>query len=141
MSVGLLLITHNEIGAALLTTVTRMLGSCPLRARALAVTDEADRDALSATAEGLVTELDEGDGVLVLTDIFGSSPANIAGSLQVRPQVLALAGVNLPMLVRVFNYPGLPLEALADKALSAGQAGVMTCRRPGSPVNPEVGRS
>jgi PTS system ascorbate-specific IIA component len=141
MSVGLLLITHNEIGAALLATVTRMLGSCPLRARALEVTDEADRDALSATAAGLVTELDEGDGVLVLTDIFGSSPANIAGSLQGHPPVLALAGVTLPMLVRVFNYPGLPLDALAEKALSAGQAGVMACRRPGSPVSPEAGGS
>jgi PTS system mannose-specific IIA component len=134
MSVALLLITHDEIGAALLATVTRMLGACPLPALALAVTDEADRGALGSAALDLVAELDQGDGVLVLTDIYGSSPANIASALQDRPKVLAVAGVNLPMLVRVLNYPGLPLVALADKALSGGREGVMACRRPGAEV-------
>jgi mannose PTS system EIIA component len=141
MSVGLLLITHNEIGAALLATVARMLGSCPLSARALAVTDEADRDGLHAAARELAAELDQGDGVLVLTDIFGSSPANIAAALQERPRVLAVAGVNLPMLVRVLNYPLLPLEALVEKALSAGREGVVPCRRPGSAFTTEVDQS
>jgi mannose PTS system EIIA component len=134
MSVALLLITHDDIGAALLATVTRMLGACPLPALVLAVTDEADRDALGSAALDLVAELDQGDGVLVLTDIYGSSPANIASALQDRPKVLAVAGVNLPMLVRVLNYPGLPLAALADKALSGGREGVMACRRPEAEV-------
>ena len=79
--------------------------------------------------------------MLVLTDIYGSSPANIAAALQERPRVLAVAGVNLPMLVRVLNYPVLPLEALAEKALSAGREGVVPCRRPGTAVTAEVDRS
>jgi mannose PTS system EIIA component len=141
MSVGLLLITHNDIGAALLATVVRMLGACPLAAHALAVTDDADRDALRVVAMELATELDQGDGVLVLTDLYGSSPANIAAALQDRPRVLAVAGVNLPMLVRVLNYPDLPLDALADKALGAGREGVVRCKRPAPAAAVETGPS
>jgi mannose PTS system EIIA component len=140
MSVGLLLITHNDIGAALLATVVRMLGICPLPAHALTVTDDADRDALRVAAIDLAAQLDQGDGVLVLTDLYGSSPANIAAALQDRPRVLAVAGVNLPMLVRVLNYPDLPLDALADKALNAGREGVMRCRRSAAAATVETGQ-
>lgn len=128
MSVGLLLITHNGIGAALLAAVTRMLGRCPLQARALAVRDEGDCDQLRSVAMDWVAALDDGDGVLVLTDLFGSTPANIAASLQACSGVRTLSGVNLPMLVRVLNYSDLPLDGLADKAFGGGRDGVMFCR-------------
>ena len=78
MSVGLLLITHGDIGANLLYTATRILGgTCPVAARTLAVTDETQRDALLAEALRLALEVDSGDGVLVLADLYGSTPANI----------------------------------------------------------------
>jgi PTS system mannose-specific IIA component len=130
MSVGLLLITHNGVGTTLLAAVTRMLGRCPLRARALAVRQESDCDRLRMVAMDWVAALDDGDGVLVLTDLFGSTPANIAASLQVRAGVRTLSGVNMPMLVRVLNYPDLPLDALAEKAFGGGRDGVMNCRSP-----------
>jgi len=138
MSVGLLIITHNGIGAALLGAVTRMLGRCPLRAEVLAVQEEGDCDRLRRVAGDLVAALDEGDGVLVLTDLFGSTPANIAASLQARPGVRTLSGINLPMLVRVLNYSDLPLEALAEKAFGGGRDGVMYCRRPDVDAPAEV---
>lgn len=127
MSVGLLLITHNDIGSALLDTAARMLGGCPVRAEALAVTEGADPDLLLRQARRLGARLDTGDGLLVLTDLFGSTPANIAGALTERTGVRVLAGVNLPMLVRVLNYPDLTLAELAKKALSGGRDGVLLC--------------
>jgi mannose PTS system EIIA component len=130
MSVGLLLITHADIGAVLLTAATRMLGGCPVRTGTLAVWQESECERLRAAALEWVAELDAGDGVLVLTDLFGSTPANIATSLQDSAGVRTLSGVNLPMLVRVLNYPDLPLDALTEKALSGGRDGVMACRRP-----------
>jgi PTS system ascorbate-specific IIA component len=130
VSVGLLLITHNGIGTALLGTVTRMLGGCPLQARVLAVHEEGDCDRLCSLALDWALALDAGDGVLVLTDLFGSTPANIAAALQVRNAVRVVSGVNLPMLVRVLNYSGLALDALAEKAVSGGRDGVMCSRRP-----------
>ncbi|MGB5736859.1 MAG: PTS fructose transporter subunit IIA, partial [Thiohalocapsa sp.] len=68
MSVGLLLITHNQIGDELLVTASRMLGSCPLAATAIAVMEQDDPDALRAEARRRVETLDDGAGVLVLTD-------------------------------------------------------------------------
>jgi len=131
MSVGLLLITHNRIGAELLETATRMLGRCPLAALSLPVTVHDDPDLLREEARRCAERLDDGQGVLVLTDLFGSTPANIANALKAREGVQVLAGVNLPMLVRVLNYPELELAALAEKALSGGNDGVMRC--PGGP--------
>lgn len=129
MSVGLLLITHNDIGASLLETATRMLGRCPLRAETLAVTDDDARDLLALEAQRMASDLDSGQGVLVLTDLFGASPANIANALDARGGLCVLSGVNLSMLVRVLNYPDLPLAAIAEKALSGGREGVLTCSR------------
>ena len=129
MSVGLLLITHGDIGANLLFTATRILGgSCPVAARALAVTDETQRDSLMVEALRLAREVNSGDGVLVLADLYGSTPANIACSLQEGPGAIQIiAGLNLPMLVRALNYASLPLAELALKAEAGGRAGVLIC--------------
>ncbi len=127
MSVGLLLITHAGIGGELLAAATRMLGACPLRAKTLAVSNSDDPAQVGAQARALAQGLDAGDGVLVLTDLFGSTPANIATGLCDAGRTRILTGVNLPMLVRVLNYPQLPLEAMADKALSGARDGVLEC--------------
>jgi PTS system ascorbate-specific IIA component len=91
------------------------------------VTDDAERDLLAAQARHMAEALDSGEGVLVLADLFGSSPANIANALTGSGRVHVLTGVNLPMLVRVLNYPRLPLSEIAQKALSGGRDGVLLC--------------
>ena len=132
MSVGVLLITHEGIGSAVLDAATRMLGSCPLRAEALPVALEVDTEVLRADALRRARALDDGDGVLVLTDLYGSTPSNIAASLLGAGAVQVVAGLNLPMLIRVLNYPAEDLPALADKAVSGGNRGILLCRG-GSP--------
>lgn len=127
MSVAVLLVTHNRIGAELLDTATRMLGRCPLPAAALAVNEQDDPEALLRDAAAAVADIDQGDGVLVLTDLFGSTPSNIANALQAKGHARVLTGVNLPMLVRALNYAALDLPALVDKALSGGRDGIMPC--------------
>jgi PTS system ascorbate-specific IIA component len=127
MTVGLLLITHNDIGAALLGAASRMLGECPLQARALAVTEDLEPEQLRSQAREIAEEIDTGEGILVLTDMFGSTPSNIANGLQIDSGRRVLAGVNLSMVVRVLNYPALPLSDLAAKALSGGRDGVLIC--------------
>lgn len=129
MSVGLLLITHNRIGDELLDTARKMLGICPLLTNTLAVTAEDDLDGLRERARAAVRELDQGDGVLVLTDMFGSTPSNIAADLREISTVNVVAGINLPMLVRVLNYPSLSLEQLTNKATSGGYDGILRCRQ------------
>jgi len=134
MSVGLLIITHNQIGEAILENARNMLGYCPLLAHTLAVTAECNPDQLRERARMLAQELDQGDGVLVLTDMFGSTPSNIATSLGQEGRTAVVSGINLPMLVRVLNYPHLSLERITAKALSGGRDGILDCQERTKPL-------
>lgn len=127
MKVGVLIIAHDQLGQVLLDTAAGTLGSLPLAVETLAVSRDVDPDELVNRARDLTRALDKGDGVLVLTDMYGSTPGNIACRLLEQGNVQVIAGVNLPMLFRVFNYPDLDLSALAEKALSGGSAGVLHC--------------
>lgn len=130
MSVALLLLTHGRGGEALLMAARGMLGKLPLEADCLAVTQVADPERSLREAARLCQELDRGQGVLVLTDMYGATPSNIATALLWNPQIRVVAGVNLPMLVRIFNYPDLTLDQLAAKALSGGRDGILLCEPP-----------
>lgn len=129
MSIGLLVVTHDEIGATLMATAIKMFGRSPLSYKALSVSEDCDPDACRQSAQRLVDELDRGDGVLVLTDMYGSTPCNIATAVIEPGRVNVIAGLSLPMLVRVFNYPHLDLERLTHKAVSGGHDGIMLCQR------------
>ena len=76
------------------------------------------------SAVSLLRELDQGDGVLVLTDLFGSTPSNIAHRLHEFANVNIVTGLNLSMLIRIFNYPDLNLADMTEKAFSGGVDGV-----------------
>lgn len=128
MSVGLCLISHNRIGEALLDTATSMLGGRPLPVAVIPVTSVCDPEKVLAQASAAVKDMDQGEGVIVLTDMYGSTPSNIATALKrENERVVVIAGANLPMLVRLMNYPGLDLGQLAEKALSGGQEGIFLC--------------
>ena len=128
MNVGLLLITHAQLGEDLVGVASAMFGGFPLPVRCIAVERGDDPDAVVARAEALIPELDSGAGVLVLTDMFGSTPSNIASRLCSGGRVMMLTGVNLPMLIRVCNYAELDLATLVDKALSGGRDGIFRAR-------------
>ena len=130
MSVGVLIVTHEGVGEALMETAVGMLGFCPLAAAVLPVSRDCDPDLLDERARALCERLDEGHGILVLTDIYGSTPANVACRLRRRGRVEVIAGVNLPMMVRVFNYATLTLPELVEKALGGGREGIMVCEPP-----------
>ena len=86
-------------------------------------------------ARKLVKELDDGDGVLILSDMYGGSPANIAGKLVIPGKVEGVAGVNLPMLIRVLTYRDKPLQMIVTKAVSGGCDGVVRIPAPALVVN------
>ncbi len=127
MPVGLLIVTHSSIGNAVVETAATMLNACPVQFDVLAVSQDYGPDEQRAMANAMADRLDQGDGLLVLTDMYGSTPSNIACSLHARGNVRIIAGLNLPMLVRVLNYPLLSLDELADRALSGGRDGIFLC--------------
>ncbi|MEJ2450515.1 MAG: PTS fructose transporter subunit IIA [Gammaproteobacteria bacterium] len=124
MSVALLLVTHGDIGRSMQDAAVTIIGSSPQRTQFIAVTADGQPEPLINQAIEELAQLDSGDGVLVLTDMYGSTPSNIACALQHR-NVEVVAGLNLPMLMRIMNYPNLPLHRLTDKAVSGGKEGVM----------------
>lgn len=124
MSIGILLITHPGVGTALLATATRLLEACPLRAHCLDVPLGADTEQILTQAREALDELDDGHGVLVLTDAFGATPSNIACQLSESGHASVVSGLNLPMLIRVFNYSSEDLDALVQKAAEGGMRGI-----------------
>lgn len=125
MSVGLLLITHVGIASNLLTTAKNMLGICPLSTRVLEVPLDTSPDDIISQAKTHINTLEQGNGVLLLSDLYGSTPSNIASQLVVNSKFKMVTGLNLPMLVRILNYPQLDLETMTLKAISGGKDGII----------------
>jgi PTS system ascorbate-specific IIA component len=123
--VGILIVAHGAFGEALIHCASHVLGKRPLHVRQVGITVHDDPDAILPQAQELVRQLDEGDGVLVLTDMLGATPSNIAARLADPGRVEVVAGVNLPMLVRALTYRAQPLAAVVGKATSGGREGVL----------------
>lgn len=126
MSVGILILTHEGAATAYAPLVQRLLGRLPLRLEAFELPFDADPDATLPQASAAMRRVEDGDGVLILTDLYGASPSNLAARLtQLGTPARRVAGLNLPMLLRVCNYPELPLDELALTAVNGGKTGVV----------------
>ena len=123
--IGILLVSHGAFGEALIHCASHVLGKRPLYLRQLGVTIHDDPDAILPVAEDLIRFLDQGSGVLVLTDIYGATPSNIASRILKPGKVEGIAGVNLPMLIRALTYREEPLESVLAKAFEGASEGVL----------------
>jgi mannose PTS system EIIA component len=123
--IGVLVISHGTIGEALLSSAEQILGAKQARTAALGVSRNDDPDAVLERARALAARLDEGAGVLVLTDMFGATPCNVAARLLADGRIEGVAGVSLPMLVRVLSNRNGSLPAAVQRALSGGAEGVV----------------
>ena len=126
MSVGILLITHEGIGNALVAVATRLLRKLPLETAAFEVPFDGDVDALLPQASAALRKVDGGHGVLVLTDLYGATPSNIAARLaRLGTPVRRVSALSLPMLLRVMNYADLALDELPAVAAAGARNGVI----------------
>jgi PTS system ascorbate-specific IIA component len=123
--VGILIIAHGTLGESLIHCATHVLGGRPPNLMQIGVTVHDDPQQLLPQAIKITRQLDHGDGVLVLSDLYGASPSNLACHLLIPGRVEGVAGVNLPMLVRALTYRKEPLKVVVGKALSGGVEGVM----------------
>ncbi|WP_285319539.1 PTS sugar transporter subunit IIA [Stenotrophomonas maltophilia group sp. Smal35] len=126
MTCGILLVTHPGVGTALLDVATRLLRQLPLKTEAFEVPFDADLDALLPRASAALRRVDGGDGVLILTDLYGASPANLAGQLaRLGTPVRRVSALSLPMLLRVMNYPEQGLDQLPATAAAGTRNGAI----------------
>ena len=127
MAVGILLITHEGIGNALVAVATRLLRVLPLQTEAFEVPFEGDVDALLPQASAALRRVDGGHGVLVLTDLYGATPSNLAARLaRLGTPVRRVSALSLPMLLRVMNYADLALDELPAVAAAGARNGAIT---------------
>jgi mannose PTS system EIIA component len=123
--IGILIIAHGSLGKSLMHCATHVMGGKPAQLNYLAVSTDDDPSRLLPKAQKLVRELNAGEGVLILSDIYGATPCNLVTKLVNQEGVAGVAGVNLPMLVRVLNYRQEALEVCVEKAISGGREGVV----------------
>lgn len=123
--VGILIITHGALGESLIHSASHVMGGRPAQLAQIGVGLHDDPQAMLPQAEKVLSSLDDGAGVLVLSDVYGATPCNIACKLLIPGRVEGVAGVNLPMLVRALTYRNEPLKTVVAKATSGGIEGVM----------------
>ena len=129
MTIGILMITHPGVGSALLHTVTRIMGVCPITTKCLEIPAGAQLEPLISQATEHLLTLDTGSGVLVFVDLYGATPSNIAAHLAASERVAIVSGLNLAMLLRTYNYPHEDLDTLCVKAAQAGIRGITSATR------------
>ena len=126
MACGILLITHPGVGSSLLAVATTLLRNLPLQADAFEVPFDADLEQLLPAASAALRRVDSGEGVLVLTDLYGASPSNLAAKVaRLGTPVRRVAALSLPMLLRVMNYADLELSELPAVAAAGSRNGVI----------------
>ena len=127
--IGILLITHGTFGESLIQNVCHVLNKRPPLINQLGIAAQDDPQEILPVAQRLLEELDDGEGVLVMTDILGATPSNIALKLLEPGRIEGVAGVSLPMLLRALTYRKNDLETLMQKAISGGRDGVINMHR------------
>jgi len=127
--IGILIVTHGEIGTSMLSSASQILSGTQQQVATLSVWRHDDPDDLVLRARELLEQIDAGEGVLVLTDIFGATPGNVVSRLLQDGRVEGVSGVSLPMLLRVLTSRdgSLPtsMQTAVQRALSGGAEGVV----------------
>ena len=126
MSVGVLLITHPGIGSSIKMVAERIFGKLPLDVAVLEVGFEGTAESWLPAASAQMRKVDAGDGVLVLIDLYGSTPSNVARDVSlIGTPCRRVSGLNLSLLLRVLNYPELDLDGLQSMAGQGARMGII----------------
>ncbi|HRF31549.1 MAG: PTS fructose transporter subunit IIA [Dechloromonas sp.] len=123
--IGILLITHGSYGEALVQNACHVLNKRPPQLNQLGLSAQDDPLDLLPLARQMLHLVDDGDGVLLMTDIFGATPSNLALKLLEPGRVEGLTGVNLPMLLRALNYRDKGMATLLVRARDGGRDGIL----------------
>ena len=123
--ISILLITHGELGKSLIECATHVLGDKPLFLESLSIENDCTHESMFKQISEKINLLDQGNGVLILTDIFGATPCNIITKIIKPGKVSAIAGVNLSMLIRTISYRNESFDSLISKAIQGAQDGII----------------
>jgi PTS system mannose-specific IIA component len=123
--VGILLMTHAPLGQAFVAACAHVFRGPTERLEAIDVTADQDLGEVQALAQEAIRRLDDGSGVLVMTDVKGGTPANCCNKLHDAGRVEVIAGISLPMLLRAITYRRDTLDVVVEMALAGAQSGAV----------------
>ncbi|MFZ4756575.1 MAG: PTS sugar transporter subunit IIA [Burkholderiaceae bacterium] len=128
--IGILVVSHEPLGTALLHCTRHIFGRLPPQLAALDVIPDEDPELALNSARELLKRINDGTGVIVLTDLFGATPARIAARLAEPERIVVIAGVNLPLLVRALTHRRGPLDEIAAKLLDGVRESIVPITAP-----------
>ncbi len=123
--VGIVLITHGSLGQSLIDCAKHVIGDPINNITAVEINGNVSIEAMTKKAAEAISNVDDGAGIIVLTDMYGGSPSNITKKLLETDNIYGISGVNLPMLIRVLTYREEDMKTLIKKGLSGGSEGVI----------------
>jgi len=124
MSVGIVIVTHGSTGASLIQMAEFILGESMAEIHFVPFRQSGDKITTADDVTQAMKAANSGEGVLVLTDLIGASPANLVARQLDANDAVMVTGLNLAMLMSVWNYRGQPLDSLARKAVDSGRRSV-----------------
>jgi len=125
--VGVLIVTHNHIGVEILKTAEAIIGKSLPKVQTVSIPGDLSAEKLGYYADQIklhIENLEQGNGVLILTDLLGATPSNLVNYFAEDHHVKIISGVNLPMLIRIINYADQPLELLAKIGIVGANKGI-----------------
>ena len=126
MSVGILTVTHHKLGQSLVDVATRIFARPPENLACYGVIEDCDLDAALADLQELYASLDCKDGLLILSDLYGATPYNLAKKLMgEHPDSTLVSGINLPMVIKLFNLQQRSRSQLAESLATNGRIGII----------------
>jgi PTS system ascorbate-specific IIA component len=123
--IGILILAQKDTGKGFIHAAEHVLGQRPPQIDALPVNYDQPPEQLAQSLQQYIAKLDQGQGVLILADVYGATHTNVACRFLKKNHVELIAGLNLPMLIRILNYRNLDFPGLINKALSGGAEGIV----------------
>ncbi len=118
--IGILLVTHGNLAKEMMNAMEHVIGPQP-QMDIICIGPDDDIESRRADIMSKVKTLDTGDGVCVATDMFGGTPSNLSISVMEGNQVEVVAGMNLPMLIKLVRSRDLSLKQATEEAAAAGK--------------------
>ena len=123
--IGVVVVTHGQLATELVNAAETIVGDLPQFTAVSIGWHDDTQDAREEIAQAVARVGTDAQGVLILTDMFGGTPANLAMTFLAGNHVEVITGVNLPMLLRAVTYRHDSLDAQVQRAIAGGSAGVM----------------
>jgi mannose PTS system EIIA component len=123
--IGILLLTHAPLGNAFIEAATHVFRARPDRMEAIDVRADQDTADVNSIAQEAIKRIDDGSGVLVITDVMGGTPSNCTLKLCDPGHIEVIAGISLPMLLRALTYRNDTIDVVVEMALAGGQGGAV----------------